>query len=187
MRIIAAMLCLGIGIVAMAQPSSEIQIGNAINKVQWMQQSNTGTLVLATNSALIGLQPAQQKVVWEIKELGSAKEEDYSNIEGTPYFLVTTRATLGLGKPQTSIIEAETGRIIFNSKEAEMKVERAVPMPELQGLLIQGVRSKKKFVGLIDISSGVEKWTVDIGEAKGGLGGLVRKIKKSANALFAVE
>ncbi len=107
MRIIAAMLCLGIGIVAMAQPSSEFQIGNAINKVQWMQQSNTGTLVLATNSAFLSdCKPAQQKVAWEIKELGSAKEEDYSNIEGTPYFLVTTRATLGLGKPQTSIIRS---------------------------------------------------------------------------------
>lgn len=195
MRISVAMLCLA-GITAMAnrataqdKPSSEFQIGNAISKVQWMQQSNTGTLVLATNTALVGLQPAQQKVAWEIKELGSAQEEDFQNIEGTPYFLVTTRATLGLGKPQTSIIEAETGRIIFNSKEAEVKVERATPMPELKGLLIQGVRSKKKFIGLIDISSGAEKWSIDIADVKGGIGigALVRKVKKAFNAVFAKD
>jgi hypothetical protein len=194
MRIISALLCLGTGIMGMAhtataqnKPAAEFQIGNTFSKVQWMQQSNTGTLVLATNSALIGLQPAQQKVAWEIKELGSAQEDAYQNIEGTPYFLITTRATLGLGKPQTSIIEAETGRIIFNSKEAEVKVEKATPMPELQGLLIQGVRNKKKFIGLIDISNGSEKWSVDIADAKGGLGGLMRKIKKSINAVFAKD
>jgi outer membrane protein assembly factor BamB len=174
---------------AQNKPASEFQIGSNINKVQWMQQSGTGTLIAATNTALIGLDPKQQKVVWEIKELGSAEEDGYRNIEGTPYFLVSTRATLGLGKPQTSIVEAETGKIIFNSKEAEVKVEKATPLPALGGLLIQGIRSKKKFIGLIDLASGTEKWSIDIAEVKGGfgIGALVRKVKGALNAVFAKE
>ena len=191
MKIKISILALLLNVTTWAQdkPAAEFQIGTAVNKVQWMQQSNTGTLVAATNTALVGIKPSQQKIAWEITELGSAEEKDFKNIEGTPYFLITTKATLGLGKPQTSVIEAETGKVIFNSKEADVKVEKATPVSQLSGLLLQGIRNKKKFISLVDFATSTEKWSIDIADVKGGIGvgALVRKIKSTMNAVFAKE
>jgi outer membrane protein assembly factor BamB len=139
-----------------------------------MQQTNTGSLVAATDLALVGIDPKTKKINWEIKELGSASEDKFENIAGTPYFMVETAKSLGLGKPQTSIIEAETGKIVFNSNEAEMKISGKRPLYNLGALLIEGTRNKRSFIALLDFGTGKERWSKDIGAAKSGLGALLK-------------
>jgi outer membrane protein assembly factor BamB len=138
-----------------------------------MQQTNTGSLVAATDQSLAGIDPKTKKVTWEIKELGSAEENKFENIPGTPYFMIETAKTLGLGKPQTSIIEAETGRIVFNSTEAEMKISGKRPLYRMGALLIEGTRNKRSFIALLDFSTGKERWSKDVGAAKTGLKALL--------------
>lgn len=158
---------------AQVKPEFEFQVGTTITKVNWMQQTNTGSLVAATDLALVGIDPKTKKINWEIKELGSASEDKFENIQGTPYFMVETAKTLGFGKPQTSIIEAETGKIVFNSNEAEMKISGKRPLYHLGALLIEGTRNKRSFIALLDFSSGKERWSKDIGAAKTGLRALL--------------
>jgi outer membrane protein assembly factor BamB len=175
MKFICTPLCLLLTVVSFAQvqPEFEFQLGTAITKVKWMQQTNTGSLVAATDLSLAGIDPKTKKVTWEIKELGSATEDKFENIQGTPYFMVETAKSLGLGKPQTSIIEAETGRIVFNSNEAEMKISGKRPLYHLGALLIEGTRNKRNFIALLDFASGKERWSKDLGAAKTGLKALL--------------
>jgi outer membrane protein assembly factor BamB len=167
-------LCCSILSFAQVQPEFEFQLGTTVTKVKWMQQSNTGSLVAATDLSLVGIDPKTKKISWEIKELGSASEDKFENIAGTPYFMVETAKSLGLGKPQTSIIEAETGKIVFNSNEAEMKISGKRPLYSLGALLIEGTRSKRSFIALLDFGTGKERWSKDIGAAKSGLGALLK-------------
>lgn len=166
-------LCLSILSFAQVQPDFEFQLGNVITKIRWMQQTNTGSLVAATDVSLAGIDPKTKKVTWEIKELGSAEENKFENIPGTPYFMIETAKTLGLGKPQTSIIEAETGKIVFNSTEAEMKIQGKRPLYRLGALLIEGTRNKRSFIALLDFATGKERWSKDVGAAKTGLKALL--------------
>lgn len=147
-------LCLTLLSFAQVQPEFEFQLGTTITKVKWMQQTNTGTLVAATDLSLAGIDPKTKKITWEIKELGSASEEKFENIAGTPYFMIETAKSLGLGKPQTSIIEAETGKIVFNSTESDMKIAGKRPLYQLGALLIEGTRSKRSFIALLDFATG---------------------------------
>jgi outer membrane protein assembly factor BamB len=181
-------LCLTLLSFAQVQPEFEFQLGTAITKVKWMQQTNTGSLVAATDLSLAGIDPKTKKIIWEIKELGSATEDKFENIPGTPYFMVETAKSLGLGKPQTSIIEAETGKIVFNSNEAEMKIAGKRPLYQLGALLIEGKKNKHNFIALLDFSTGKERWSKDMGEAKGGIGigAAIRKIKAAMNSIFDI-
>ncbi|MBO9202007.1 MULTISPECIES: outer membrane protein assembly factor BamB family protein [Niastella] len=158
---------------AQVQPEFEFQLGTTVTKIKWMQQTNTGSLVAATDLSLAGIDPKTKKITWEIKELGSASEDKFENISGTPYFMVETAKSLGLGKPQTSIIEAETGKIIFNSNDADMKISGKRPLYHLGALLIEGTRNKRSFIALLDFATGKERWSKDIGAAKSGLGALL--------------
>jgi outer membrane protein assembly factor BamB len=158
---------------AQVQPEFEFQLGTTVTKIKWMQQTNTGSLVAATNLSLAGIDPKTKQITWEIKELGSASEDKFENIEGTPYFMIETAKSLGLGKPQTSIIEAETGKIVFNSNDADMKISGKRPLYRLGALLIEGTRNKRSFIALLDFSTGKERWSKDIGAAKSGLGALL--------------
>jgi hypothetical protein len=151
---------------AQVQPEFEFQLGTTISKIKWMQQSNTGSLIAATDQNLVGIDPQTKKINWEIKELGSATEDKFENIPGTPYFIVETKQSLGLGTPQLSIIESESGKIIFNSKEADMKIYSKRPLYKLGGLLIDGKKGKRDFISLLDFSTGKERWTKDLGESR---------------------
>jgi outer membrane protein assembly factor BamB len=158
---------------AQVQPEFEFQLGTTVTKIKWMQQTNTGSLVAATNLSLAGIDPKTKQITWEIKELGSASEDKFENIDGTPYFMIETAKSLGLGKPQTSIIEAETGKIVFNSNDADMKISGKRPLYQLGALLIEGTRNKRSFIALLDFSTGKERWSKDVGAAKSGLGALL--------------
>lgn len=158
---------------AQVQPEFEFQLGTTVTKIKWMQQTNTGSLVAATDLSLAGINPKTKQITWEIKELGSASEDKFENIAGTPYFMIETAKSMGLGKPQTSIIEAETGKIVFNSNDADMKISGKRPLYHLGALLIEGTRSKRSFIALLDFSTGKERWSKDVGAAKSGLGALL--------------
>jgi outer membrane protein assembly factor BamB len=175
MKFICTTLFLSLSLLSFAQvqPEFEFQLGTVITKVKWMQQTNTGSLVAATDLSLAGIDPKTKKITWEIKELGSAAEDKFENIPGTPYFMVETAKTLGLGKPQTSIIEAETGRIVFNSTESDMKISGKRPLYSLGALLIEGTRNKRSFIALLDFGTGKERWSKDVGAAKTGLKALL--------------
>ena len=190
MKLKLTALLIGFASLAKAQltPEFEFQLGNTISKVKWLQQTNTGSLVAATDAALVGIDPKTKQISWQIKELGSAEEKNFENIPGTPYFLIETAKSFGLGTPQTSIVEAETGKLIFNSSEAEMKISAKRPLYQLNSLLIEGKKAKRNFISLIDFSTGKERWTKDMGEAKGGfgIGAMVRKIKAAMNSIFSI-
>ena len=175
MKSICTTLCLLLTLLSFAQvqPEFEFQLGTVITKVKWMQQTNTGSLVAATDFSLAGIDPKTKKITWEIKELGSASEDKFENIPGTPYFMIETAKTLGLGKPQTSIIEAETGKIVFNSTDSEMKISGKRPLYRLGALLIEGTRNKRSFIALLDFATGKERWSKDVGAAKTGLKALL--------------
>ncbi|SEP04163.1 PQQ-binding-like beta-propeller repeat protein [Niastella yeongjuensis] len=158
---------------AQVQPEFEFQLGTTVTKIKWMQQTNTGSLVAATDLSLAGIDPKTKQITWEIKELGSASEDKFENIIGTPYFMIETAKSLGLGKPQTSIIEAETGKIIFNSNDADMKISGKRPLYHLGALLIEGTRNKRSFIALLDFNTGKERWSKDVGAAKTGLSALL--------------
>jgi len=189
MKSICTSLCLLLlSVLSFAQevkPEFEFQLGTTITTVRWMQQTNTGTLVAATNQSLVGINPQTKQITWEIKELGSAPEEKFENIMGTPYFMVETSKSLGLNKPQTSIIEAETGKIVFNSTESDMKIAGKRPLYHLGALLIEGTRAKRSFIALLDFGTGKERWSKDVGVAKTSLG-LGKMMGLKGNSIFNV-
>lgn len=67
-----------------------------------------------------------------------------------------------------------------------MKIYSKRPLYTLGGLLIDGKKNKHDFIALIDFSTGKERWTKDLGESKGGLGGLVKKWAASATSVMEI-
>ncbi|MFN7491757.1 MAG: hypothetical protein ACK5RG_02465, partial [Cyclobacteriaceae bacterium] len=55
------------------------------SKAKWITLTSTGTVVVATNSALIGIDPDKQQKIWEVKALDQIDKASFVEIEGTSF------------------------------------------------------------------------------------------------------
>jgi len=152
-------------------------------KAEWMKITSAGIVIVATNSTVVAIDPAKQGKLWEITEATIAEQENFQEIEGTSFAIYESNSLKSL-KTQTTIIDYFTGRVIYNSGEANVSILEKTPLLEIGAILLVIKQDKKAMVTLVDIESGKESWKMDLPDRKVGfnMGALKQSIKSMLDA-----
>ncbi|MFY8037056.1 MAG: PQQ-binding-like beta-propeller repeat protein [Cyclobacteriaceae bacterium] len=175
------LLCVVGNVCAQVEPLWKVSLDS---KAKWITLTSTGTVVVATNSALIGIDPEKQQKSWEIKAIDQIEKESFTEIEGTSFAMYESTNPLKSLKTQTTIIDFTTGRTIYNNVDADLTIREKFPLLEIGAILLEAKAGKKIFLTLVDIASGNERWRLDLPERKTGfgLGSLKQAIKSLLDA-----
>ena len=84
-------------------------------KVNSMELSDAGIVILNTNDGLAGISHENSEPVFEFTTYGRLKEEDYYKVPNSPYMVISDGGFGGL-KQKKAVINYYTGQVIFESK-----------------------------------------------------------------------
>ncbi len=171
-------------------PEWTVDVGSMVMQANFMEQTDAGILVVCTPNKTIGINPKTKKMAWETTEIRDIKQEEYKPIAGTQYFMVEFQKLTSLKKNKTvAIFDSYTGKIVYNSREEDIKVRNTRIMPEMKGLLLEAEKDGKYLVAFLDFMSSQVLWTKELGEVKKGgfgIGALVRAVKSQIETIFKV-
>jgi hypothetical protein len=190
---LATLLCFAQPNTANAQktePVFEIKAGNMIANARFMIQAATGEIITGNDLKMIAVDPDKKTVIWENKDFLMLTEDDITVIEGTPFLKIERQKMVSLANSKnTYLIQANDGKIVYDSKDEGIKVRGTLVMPQLNGLLMKVVKDGFLSLTLIDFATAKEAWTVPLAKEKTGgigIGALKRAIKSHLTALFTV-
>jgi outer membrane protein assembly factor BamB len=143
-------------------------------EIRWQQVTPSGTLLVSSDAALMGIDIERGQVAWEKAELGGLPADSVRMIEGS---LLMEAARPGL----ILIFDPATGAGVFDSRRlglAEVVTRRV--LPQTGTILIHGRRpAGPPVVALFDLATGDQRWASEglfeqTEPKKKGLGGLVQ-------------
>jgi outer membrane protein assembly factor BamB len=149
--------------------------------IRWQQVTPSGALLVSTDAELAGIDIERGQVAWEKPELGGLPPDSVRMVEGS---LLMEAARPGL----LVIFDPVTGAVVFDSRRLQIAqvVTRRV-MPQSGTLLVHGRRAAgPAVVALYDLATGEQRWANETlfeqtEPKKGGLGGLVQRMKSGAS------
>lgn len=181
-------------IASAARPAHQPTVGSVpswtlhfTGDLRWQQITPAGALLVSTDAALAGVDIEHGQIVWQKPELGGLPIDSVRMIEGS---LLMEAAKPGL----SLIFDPVTGTVLFDSRRLNLTqvVTRRV-LPQSGTLLVHGRRaSGPPVVALYDLSTGTQRWVSDSlfqqnGPKKGGLGGLMQGLVRSAAGATTLE
>ena len=127
------------------------------SKIKWYRITDAGVLVVGTNDALYGINPADGKEAWKIGNIENIQEENYDPIEGTPYIVLAKK---GLTKSVNDIVDVVTGKHIADSKELGIQVlTKRIHLIKNNAVLFYGSnRNGKPVIMMVSLASGEKLW-----------------------------
>ena len=155
--------------------------------IRWQQVTPAGTLLIATDAALSGVDIDRGQIIWERPELGGLAPDSVRMVEGS---LLMEAARPGL----LLIFDPVTGAAVFDSRKlglAEVVTRRV--LPQTGTILIHGRRAGgPPLVGLFDLVSGEQRWVSETlfeqtEPKKKGLGGLVQGLVQKVSERTALQ
>lgn len=172
-------------------PEWTTDVGGFLSGVNFIRQSDVGTLVVSTHTKLVGIDPRTKSKAWETTEVKDILEEEFKVIDGTQYIMVEFQKQTSLSKNKTvAILDSYTGKMVYNSRDEDIKVRNTRIVPELKGLMIEAVKESQYFIGFLDFASSQVTWTKTFGKVKTGgigIGALKRALKSHLESVFNVK
>lgn len=150
-----------------------IDLFKELNKVNWVQQGNDGTLLAAGDKALIGLDHTSGEIKWTNNDLKAVDRNTFFNVDGLP--IAYLEYSTGL-KQRGAIINVGTGDVYYDTGEEGLRVQSYTSLPAQNSILFEATEGKIRKVINFDLATLKANWTVEVGEVKG----LVNQIKKLA-------
>jgi outer membrane protein assembly factor BamB len=155
--------------------------------IRWQQVTPAGTLLIATDGALIGVDIDRGQAVWEKPELAGVSADSVRAVDGS---ILMEAARPGL----LLIFDPVTGTAIFDSRQLNLAeiVTRRV-LPQSGTILIHGRRaSGPPVIALYDLVTGNQRWISEklfeqTEGKKKGLGGLVQGLVRSVSERTELE
>jgi outer membrane protein assembly factor BamB len=155
--------------------------------IRWQQVTAAGTLLIATDGALIGVDIDRGQAVWEKPELAGVSADSVRAVDGS---ILMEGARPGL----LQIFDPVTGTAVFDSRQLNLAeiVTRRV-LPQSGTILIHGRRaSGPPVIALYDLVTGNQRWTSEklfeqTEGKKKGLGGLVQGLVRSVSERTELE
>jgi outer membrane protein assembly factor BamB len=155
--------------------------------IRWQQVTAAGTLLIATDGALIGVDIDRGQAVWEKPELAGVSADSVRAVDGS---ILMEAARPGL----LQIFDPVTGTAVFDSRQLNLAeiVTRRV-LPQSGTILIHGRRaSGPPVIALYDLVTGNQRWTSEklfeqTEGKKKGLGGLVQGLVRSVSERTELE
>jgi hypothetical protein len=160
-------------------PKWKMDLGS---QAKWMKILPTGSIAVSTNKSFICVDPTSQQKIWELKDIGQVNQETFEEVQGTPFAMFESQTLKSL-KTQTTIFNYVSGKVIYNTLEANVSIIEKTPLLDLGALLLELKQDKKSFLALVDIESGKERWRFELlGRKSGALASLSQGIKSSLDA-----
>jgi outer membrane protein assembly factor BamB len=155
--------------------------------IRWQQVTAAGTLLIATDGALIGVDIDRGQAVWEKPELAGVSADSVRAVDGS---ILMEAARPGL----LQIFDPVTGTAVFDSRQLNLAeiVTRRV-LPQSGTILIHGRRaSGPPVIALYDLVTGNQRWTSEklfeqTEGKKKGLGALVQGLVRSVSERTELE
>jgi len=144
----------------------------SLYNVSWIDQANDGTIIASGDKGLTGMNNNTGEVIWSNPDIKAVSKSTFQNIEGLPFFHIEQ---VGLtGKSKTLLIDASSGKILFDSKEEDVKIGTHHLLPSISSILFEAKQNGKNKLLLFNYSDVQTKWMIEISEADGGLKSLVK-------------
>lgn len=141
--------------------------------VSWIEQANEGTIITSGDKGLIGLNNETGAIAWQHPDLKAVDRNTFYALDNLPYFQVETSSLTG--KSRSLLIDASSGKILFDSKEENLKIGANHLMPALSGIIFEVKKDSRNLLMFFDYAKSEKRWIADISEASGGLKALVKK------------
>lgn len=147
------------------QPDFRYDTGSKINE---MTLTQGGTMVVATNSGLVGIKPGSNQLLFNFTEYGRVKPEELTFVQDAPYVIVAQGGFANITAKKT-VIDYMSGQVLFNTESNGWKVASSceVKMPQNK-LVVIGQRSSKEqyatAVAVYDLYTGKEDYRFNLGE-----------------------
>ncbi|NUN99093.1 MAG: PQQ-binding-like beta-propeller repeat protein [Saprospiraceae bacterium] len=173
-QIIYAFLLLSFAIPLSAQEVKwQRDLKEELYNVSWIEQANEGTIIASGDKGLVGLNNQTGAIAWQHADLKAIDRSTFHALENLPYFQVET--TNLVGKSRALLIDASSGKILFDSKEENLKIGAHHLMPALSGIIFELKQESRNKLMFFDYSKNEKRWMTDISEASGGLTSVVKK------------
>ena len=138
------------------------------SKINEMTLTQGGTMVVATNSGLVGIKPGSNQLLFNFTEYGRVKPEELTFVQDAPYVIVAQGGFANITAKKT-VIDYMSGQVLFNTESNGWKVASSceVKMPQNK-LVVIGQRSSKEqyatAVAVYDLNTGKEDYRFNLGE-----------------------
>jgi outer membrane protein assembly factor BamB len=145
-------------------PAWSAKFSSAIN---WQRIHSLGTIIVSTNEALYGVNPADGSISWENKSFAQLGSNMLEEVPGTEFLAITYKVDAKSSIPFQAIVKVLDGKVLFDSQKEGIGVLSRHVLPASGQLLIMGVKQGGELKDLFatifmyDIQSGKQLWMND--------------------------
>src|SRR5690606_16889306 len=109
--------------VASAQPKTAPSWSTKFKTaIKWQRVHSLGYLIVDTNDALYGINPADGKILWANPAFASLDPQYYQEVEGTEFVTIAYQTGSSSTIPMQAIINVENGKVLFDSDKEKIGV-----------------------------------------------------------------
>lgn len=143
-----------------------VNVGQTIGEIKWMEQSINGTILLGGSTALAGFNNKTGEQDWVVSSLTKPKADSYRTIEPLSLFII--KGENEEGKSEYNIINSEDGSVVYSTTDKLLQVRLDMD----NGVYYVEVAKKREHQLIkVDASTNMVKWEHTFSD-KGGLGNL---------------
>lgn len=177
--------CLFIFLLMLPVASAHTQPGQQLWKVQiahdWHRVNSLGYLIVGSIGRLSALDPETGNKLWERNDLGTLREQQVEDINGTSLLRIAYGVEPGEeDRPMIAMIDVVTGKTVFDSNTENLGVLATYVLPKSGNMLVVGVKPGQFFATLLmySLETGKMLWKNDqiFKATVGGKGGFLNKV-----------
>jgi hypothetical protein len=133
----------------------------------WHTVTSAGNVVIANKKAMLSLDPADGKIIWENERFNKISKDCYEPVEGTPFAVINVDSWDALDYQGSSavLINTCTGDIVWESYSYGLNsTDGHIVIRDLGLILLYGetfTKPKKRAVIAVDIKTGKRIWEND--------------------------
>lgn len=155
---------------------------------KWYSMMETGNVMVGLDKRIAMLDGATGKEIWSRSDLGDIKEDEYSELPGTPLLLISDNSGWAQRKTKLTALDTLTGRTVWTTEKMLGYTVQVSPVYKLDMLIFLTIRDNrmnkdKPDIFALRMSSGELLWQNEYSE-KVDLYGVEKKKRGGASAMF---
>jgi len=155
---------------------------------KWYSLMETGHAAVGMSNGLAVLDGASGKVIWQRNDLGEIKEEEYTELTGTPLILVADNSGWAQRKTKITALDTLTGETVWQTEKMLGYTVNVTPIYQKNMIVFITIQDNRRDKDKPDIfalkmSSGELLWNSEYTE-KVDLYGVEKKKRSGASSMF---
>jgi outer membrane protein assembly factor BamB len=132
-------------------------------EAKWHQVTGLGTLLVATDEALVSVNPEDGKIAWKRDDIKKSTRNNAREIPGTPILVCNNMEGAIITKVAFNAIDYQTGETLWTTPQAQLQYLTTIPVPEKNLVIFVANTATGKDDGVYfmahDLDTGVQKWS----------------------------